>query len=174
MAICASPFFGQDSYGLIRKAIPEGSVEIGVPKTLAMDPEKAPPLSDTTLIADADTFRSKARAPRPESAPLPPALAARIAAYQDEKASLQVALTAHTRAQAPGEDTRRAIDAFNAMNSARIAALNREAEGIRSDLAVISASTTQAADEQSVDTMVRQFSDRAQEIQVTDSLFTHP
>ncbi len=174
MATCASSYFGQDSHGLIRRAIPEGSVQIGVPKTLAMEPEKGPPLSDTTLIADADTFRSRSRGPRTDSAPLPPALAARIAAYQSDKASLQVALTAQTKSQAPGEDTRRAIDAFNAENSARISALNREAEGIRSELAVISAANPQAADEQSVDTLVRQFSDRAQEIQISNPLFTHP
>jgi hypothetical protein len=174
MATCASAFFGQDSHGLIRRAIPEGNVEIGVPKTLAMDPEKAAPLSETTLIADADTFRGRPRGAAKDSAAFPPELAARIAAYEKEKASLQVALSEQTKAQAPGEDTRRALDEFNTQNSSRIAALNREADGIRSELAVISAAGPSADDGQSVDSLVRQFSDRAQEIQIANPLFNHP
>jgi hypothetical protein len=174
MATCASPYFGQDSHGLVRRAIPEGNVEIGVPKALGFDQEKGAPLSDTTLIADADTFRGRAHGAKLDLSAMPPALAGRIAAYEQEKAALQGALSARTKAQAPGEDTRRAIDAFNAENSARIAALNREAEAIRGDLASIAAANPQTADDQSVDMMVRQFSDRAQEIQLVNPLFNHP
>jgi hypothetical protein len=175
MSRYASQYFGQDSHGLIRRAIPEGNVEIGVPQSLGVEQEKGPQLSDTTLIADADTFSSGAHGVRLDTSALPPSLAGRIAAYETEKSALQAELTARTKANAPGEDTRRAIDRFNAENSGRIAALSREAEAIRSDLARISAANAQApAQEQSVDTLVRQFSDSAQEIQVINPLFSHP
>jgi len=175
MAHYASQYFGQDSHGLVRQAIPEGSVEIGVPQTLGALQEKGSQLSDTTLIADADTFSQGARGARLDRSAMPPSLALRIAAYEREKSALQGELQAVTKATAPGDDTSRAIDRFNADNSARIAALGREAEAIRGDLAGISAASPQAAaDDQSVDTLVRQFNDRAQEIQITNPLFSHP
>jgi hypothetical protein len=174
MSLYASQYFGQDSHGLVRKAIPEGSVEIGVPTTVGADAEKGPSLSDTTLIADADTFSSRSRRARPDRLELPAALAGRIAAYEREKAALQGALSARTGAQPPGEDTRRAIDSFNAENASRIAALKGEAESIRSDLAGISAAPSQAAGEPSVDMLVRQFNDSVQEIRIANPLYTHP
>jgi hypothetical protein len=171
----ASQYFGQDSHGLIRRAIPEGNVEIGIPQTLGSSQEKGPQVTDTTLIADADTFWSGAHGERLDLAAMPPSLAGRITAYEREKAALQAELLAVTRQKAPGDDTSRAIDRFNADNSGRIAALGREAEGIRSDLAGISEANAQApAQDQSVDTLVRQFSDSAQEIQVINPLFSHP
>jgi hypothetical protein len=42
MALEASKYFGQDSHGLIRKAVPEGKVEVGEPKSLGVVGEKAP------------------------------------------------------------------------------------------------------------------------------------
>jgi hypothetical protein len=36
----ASQYFGQDSHGLLRRPLPEGHVEIGVPKSLGTVPEK--------------------------------------------------------------------------------------------------------------------------------------
>ena len=139
MSMYASQYFGEDSHGLIRTPIAEGSVEIGVPKTVAGDPEKAAPISETTLIADADTFSSRAPRRGPDLTALPAPLAGRIAAYEREKATLQSALSARTRAKAAGEDTRRAIDLFNSENAARIEALNRDAEAIRGELARLSA-----------------------------------
>ena len=174
MTMYASQYFGQDSHGLVRKAIPEGSVEIGVPRTVGADAERGASLSDTTLIADADTFSGRSRRARPDRSELPAVLAGRIAAYEREKAALQGALSARTGAQPPGEDTRRAIDSFNAENSSRIAALRREAEAIRSDLAGISAAPSGASGEQSVDMLVRQFNDNAEGIRVVNPLFTHP
>jgi hypothetical protein len=175
MSRYASQYFGQDSHGLVRRAIPEGNVEIGVPQTVGGGPEKAPQLTDTTLIADADTFWSGAHGERLDLSAMPPTLAGRITAYEREKSALQGELLAVTGQKAPGDDTSRAIDRFNADNSSRIAALSREAEAIRSDLAGISAASTAAPpQEQSVDTLVRQFSDSAQEIEVINPLFSHP
>jgi hypothetical protein len=175
MSRYASQYFGQDSHGLIRRAIPEGNVEIGVPEMLGSSQERDPPLADTTLIADADTFWSGAHGERLDLSAMPPSLAGRITAYERAKSALQGELLAVTRQKAPGDDTSRAIDRFNADNSSRIAALAHEAEGIRSDLAGISAASAPApAQEQSVDTLVRQFSDSAQEIQVMNPLFSHP
>jgi hypothetical protein len=174
MSKYASQYFGQDSHGLVRRAIPEGNVEIGVPKTLGVDGEKPKAVSDTTLIADADTFSSRSAGPRPDMTSLPPSLAARVTAYETEKTALQGALAARIKAQGRGEDTRRAIDTFNAENSARIAALNRDAEGIRGDLANLAAAGPHPAPDQSVDTLVRQFNDRVQEIETGSPLFTHP
>ncbi len=36
----ASQYFGQDTHGLVRKALPEGRVDIGELKTLASNSEK--------------------------------------------------------------------------------------------------------------------------------------
>jgi hypothetical protein len=171
MAKYASQYFGQDSHGLVRRAIPEGNVEIGVPKTVGPDGEKTRALSDTTLIADADTFSS--RSSKPDLTSLPTPLAARVRAYEAEKGALQVSLAARIKSLGAREDTRRAIDTFNSENSARIAALNRDAERIRSDLASLAASAPLPAD-QSVDTLVRQFNDRVQEVEAGSPLFTHP
>jgi hypothetical protein len=171
MAKYASQYFGQDSHGLIRRAIPEGNVEIGVPRTVGIDGEKAKPVSDTTLIADADTFSS--RSAKPDLTSLPPPLAARVKSYEAQKGALQGALAAKIKTQGAGGDMRRAIDVFNSENSARIAALNRDAEGIRSELANLAASAPLPAN-QSVDTLVRQFNDRVQEIEAGSPLFTHP
>jgi hypothetical protein len=171
MAKYASQYFGQDSHGLVRRAIPEGNVEIGVPKTVGADGEKTKALSDTTLIADADTFSS--RSSRPDLTSLPAPLAARVRAYEDEKSALQGSLSARIKSLGAGEDMHRAIDSFNSENSARIAALNRDAERIRSDLASLATSASLPAD-QSVDTLVRQFNDRVQEVEAGSPLFTHP
>ena len=42
MAKEASKYFGQDSHGLVRKAVPEGKVEVGEPKSLGVVGEKSP------------------------------------------------------------------------------------------------------------------------------------
>jgi hypothetical protein len=174
MAKYASQYFGQDSHGLIRAAIPEGNVEIGVPRALGVEGERNKPVSDTTLIANTDPFSSHAAIANPDPNPLPAPLAARVAAYETQKTAVQGALAARINAQGTSEDTRRAIDSFNAENSATIAALNRDAEAIRSDLAKLAAANPQAAQEPSVDTLVRQFNERVQEIEIGSPLFTHP
>jgi hypothetical protein len=87
---------------------------------------------------------------------LPPALLKRIANYSAEKASLQSALAAKIKGLSAGEETRRAIDAFNADNANRIASLGQTREGIRSELAQL-ASTGQTAGDRSLDALRRQF-----------------
>jgi hypothetical protein len=169
MAQYASQYFGQDSHGLVRRAIPEGSVEIGIPSTIGADGERSKPISDTTLIADADTFSSK-----PDLTALPAPLAARVTAYETEKTALQGALAARIKAEGPEENIHQAIDTFNSENSARIAALNRDAEGIRSELAHLAEAAPHPFAGQSVDTLVRQFNERVQEIETGSPLFTHP
>jgi hypothetical protein len=174
MAQYASQYFGQDSHGLIRKAIPEGNVEIGVPRTVSQDGEKGGPLSDTTLIADAEIFSPRSAVSRPDLASLPAPLAARIASYEAQKTALQGSLAARIKAQGPDADARQAIDAFNSEHSAQIAALNRDAEAIRSDLASLAASAPRPGAGESVDALVRQFNEGVQEIQAGSPLFTHP
>jgi hypothetical protein len=174
MAMYASQYFGQNSHGLVRRAIPEGNVEIGVPKTVDAAPGKSSSLSDTTLIADADTFSGKARSSKRDLSALPAPLAGRIAAYESDKAALLSALSAKIKAQAPGDETRRAIDSFNTENSTRISALNRDAERIRGELATLSATSPSQDSDQPVDVLVRQFNERLQEIRMGNPLFTHP
>jgi hypothetical protein len=174
MAQYASQYFGQDSHGLIRRAIPEGNVEIGIPRTLSLDGEKNGPLSDTTLIADADTFSPRSAGSGPNLASLPAPLAARIASYEAEKTALQGSLAARIKAQGPGADARKAIDAFNSEHTAQIAALNRDAEAIRSDLASLAAAAPRPDPGESVDALVKQFNEGVQEIQAGSPLFTHP
>jgi len=66
-------------------------------------------------------------------------------------------------------------NAIQTSTSGRIAALGREAEEIRSALAGISAAVPQpGADGPSVDTLVQQFNDSAQQIQMINPLFSHP
>jgi hypothetical protein len=174
MAQYASQYFGQDSHGLVRRPIPEGNVEIGVPRTVGQEGEKNGPLSDTTLIADAETFSPRSTGSRPDLSSLPAPLAARIASYESEKTALQGSLEAKIKAQGPGADARQAIDAFNTEHSAQIANLNRDAEAIRSDLANLAAAAPRPNPGQSVDALVQQFNEGVQEIQAGSPLFTHP
>lgn len=86
---------------------------------------------------------------------LTPELERRVAEYRREKAALQEALAAEIRNTAPGAETRRAIDAFNAAQARRIEALERTREEIRSDLARLSAGD--AAGDQSLAALQREF-----------------
>jgi hypothetical protein len=169
MATYASQYFGQDSHGLIRQAIPEGNVEIGIPKTVGVEGERAHPVSDTTLIADADTFSAK----RPDLSALPPPLGARVAAYESEKTALEGALAERIKGMAT-DDTRMSIEMFNSEYAGQIANLNRDAEGIRSDLAKLAAANPQPAPAQPLDALVRRFNDRVQEIETGNPLFAQP
>ncbi len=171
----ASQFFGEGTHGrLIREALPEGKVEVGVPKSLGVDLKEGAPISETTLIADPGILSARSADGSPDMSALPAELAARVAAYQRERMALQASLAAKIKAQAPGDGTRHAIDAFNAENSVRIAALNREAESIRGELAKFAAANSQPAAGQSVDTLVRQFNDSVREIEMEGPAFSHP
>ncbi len=88
---------------------------------------------------------------------LPPALAERIAAYRQEKTKLQAILAEKIKSQAPGADTRRAIDAFNSEYSGRILALGQMRERIRSALAQLPAAESPPAEGQPLDALLREF-----------------
>ncbi|HUL52601.1 MAG TPA: hypothetical protein VLT83_04225 [Opitutaceae bacterium] len=89
---------------------------------------------------------------------LPPALASRIDAYQHEKAALQDAVAAKIKDRTPGADARQAIDAFNQENAGRIAALTKEREAIRDELAKLAAASTDAGASKSLNTLLQEFS----------------
>jgi hypothetical protein len=88
---------------------------------------------------------------------LPPALSRRIAAYQREKAALQIALTERIRDRLPGPDTLHAIDRFNAEYARSIAELGRMRESIRSDLAQLGATDSAPAAGEPLDVLRREF-----------------
>jgi hypothetical protein len=129
----------------------------------------APAPGDTTGLAEAslistlmkhvrDFFVGEPTETNKESRPaLPPELAGRIAKYQQEKAALQGILTEKIKTQAPGPDTRRAIDLFNAENSSRIAALGRMGENIRGELAQLTIANSPPAAGQPLDVLLREF-----------------
>jgi hypothetical protein len=88
---------------------------------------------------------------------LPPALAARIDGYQHDKSDLQNALSVRIKERTPGVDTRQAIDAFNQENAGRIAALTKEREAIRDDLARLAAANTDSATGKSLNALLKEF-----------------
>lgn len=174
MAKYASQYFGQDTHGLIREPLPEGTVEIGEPRMVGGPPERSDAISDSTLIADAGSLSKNSQPPAPSTPALPPGLAVHIAAYERGKAALQDALAVKIKAQASGEEMRLAIDAFNAENSSRISALDREAEGIRGELAKYAAASAHGVGEQSTDSLVRQFNASVQGLEVPEPLLARP
>lgn len=95
---------------------------------------------------------------------LPPALAARIDAYQHDKSALQDALAARIKERTPGADARQAIDAFNQENAGRIAALAKEREAIRDDLAKLAAANTDAATGKSLNALLKEFAAGVQQM----------
>jgi hypothetical protein len=95
---------------------------------------------------------------------LPPALATRIHAYEQEKAALQEALATRIKERTPGADTRQSIDAFNQENATRIAALTTEREAIRNELAKLAAANTDAAAGKSLQTLLQEFAAGVQEM----------
>jgi len=100
---------------------------------------------------------------------LPPALAARINAYEQEKSTLQDSLTARIKERTPGADTRQAIDAFNQENAGRIASLTKEREAIRDELAKQAAANTDAAAGKSLNALQKEFAAGVQEMETTSS-----
>jgi hypothetical protein len=174
MANYASQYFGQDTKGLVRRPFPEGNVEVGVPESIGVGSGKSDLPSQTTLIADPNTFSARLADNMPDIPELPAELAGHIAAYQKERSDLQNALSAKIETLAPGEETRRAIDTFNVEHSARIAALNQDSEKIRGELAKFANANPHPVAGQSIEALVRQFNDRIKDSELGESLFTHP
>ncbi len=177
----AAPYFGQhldDSLFLRTPLVPAAQSAAGA--AFGLPPEWAGQLDQSALrglLQDEHTrfsgvYPDQAKAVNlpampPPAAPsaqsyLPPALAGRITAYQQEKAALQDALAARIKAHAPGTETRQAIDAFNQENAARIAALTTEREAIRGELAKLAAANTDPAAGKSLNTLLRDFAEGMQ------------
>jgi hypothetical protein len=123
---------------------PTGRIDAGIIRNLIKREQDF--LSGTTAAWNASSSPS-----------LPPDLAQHIADYRQEKAALQDVLAEKIKHTAPGPETRRAIDAFNADNSARIAALGRKGESIRGELALLRAKNSPPADDQSLDALLGEF-----------------
>jgi hypothetical protein len=170
----ASQYFGQDTQGIVGRPLPVGNVEVGTPKSIGFDTDRGESLSDTTLIAGPKTFAAASPDGMPDTRVLPAALAGHIESYRKDRAALQDALVAKIKEHAPGDDMRQAIDAFNAENSSRISALNRDAESIRNELAKFAAEKPVPDGSQSIDTLVQQFSDNIKSFEMRESLFAHP
>jgi hypothetical protein len=105
----------------------------------------------------------------PHLSSLPPALEERIATYRQGKLELQKALLARVKTMTGSDDsgspapdgrTQQAIAAFTRENAATYAALEKEKEGIRTDLARIASSDRSggAGSGQSADRLLRDFS----------------
>jgi len=174
MAKYASQYFGQDTQGVIRRPLPEGKVEVGAPQYLGTEEDRNGSPSETTLIAGPGVLSATPGGGSPNLSELPETLKGRIVAYQRERTALQNSLAAKIKTQAPGEEMRQAIDAFNSENSAKIASLDRDSESIRSELARFAASNPQPAGGQPVETLVRKFNESVREIEGEQPLFTHP
>lgn len=174
-----APYFGRDldETQFVRESVaPEGRADVGVPTVEASLPppdvtrELNPPYLHGLIERDHAPFTGESSAfDRPEETPPPPAadnagtaflpapLAARIHAYEQEKAALQSALSALIQQHTPGPDTRQAIDAFNQANARRIAALTGEREAIRDELARLAASTNDTAAGKSLQALRQEF-----------------
>jgi hypothetical protein len=170
----SSQYFGQDTKGLVRRPLPAGNVEVGVPRSIGIESEKNDSPTQTTLIVGPNTFSSKVVEGKPDTPALPAALADHIASYQRERAALQKALAAKIESRTPGDDTSRAIDSFNVEHSVQIAALNQDAEKIRGELAKFANAYSEPAAAQSIDALIQQFDDRIKAMKLGESLFAHP
>jgi hypothetical protein len=111
---------------------------------------------------NATRARQKNATIAPSRATLPPELSARIAAYQKQKSSLQEALSSRIKGQQPGTETQRAIEAFNAEHASEIAELNRSRDGIRDDLARLSAQN--GGSDKSLEALQREFATSVQNL----------
>ncbi|HTX64441.1 MAG TPA: hypothetical protein VMD31_01605 [Opitutaceae bacterium] len=179
-----APFLGRNlsQTQLLRTPLaPEGAGGAGglAPETMAPAPEVVRPLDPAylqgliqhdhalftgELTAEArDAWTATAR-PDPGTAFLPPALAARIHAYAQEKSALQEALAVVIKQHTPGPDTRQAIDGFSRDNAARIAALTTERKAIRDELARLAAASADAQTGQSLEALRQEFATDLQQL----------
>jgi len=172
MAKYASQYFGKDTFGLLRRPLPEGDVEVGIPRAMASLPDSGSAATETALIGGQTA--SEAQAQKWTASSVPPELERRIDQYKRDKAALMEDLASRLAAKTWGDDSHRALDAFNAENSGRIAMLSRTAQGIRVDLAQIAAPGDQQVGDQPVNSLVRQFNSEIREIDVTEPIVTHP
>jgi hypothetical protein len=182
-----APYFGRDltnTQYVTEPLVREGQAAVGAPAAEAFvpPPEVARQLDknylDQLMHREQVKFSGErtpdedaAGAPAPSGSAdaggtsfLPPALAARVKAYEHEKSALQDALTARIKEQTPGADTRQAIDAFNRDNADRIAALTSERRAIRDELATLAAANSDAATGKSLQALQQEFAAGVQQL----------
>ncbi|HZZ20986.1 MAG TPA: hypothetical protein VFE25_16545 [Opitutaceae bacterium] len=173
MARYASQYFGKDTFGLLRRPLPEGDVEVGIPKAVASLPDAAALPAETALLGAPSA--AEAQAQKWTTSTVPPELAQRIEEYKRDRAALMQDLSSRLAAKTWRDDSHHTLDAFNAENSGRIAMLSRTAQGIRADLAQIAAPPAgQVLGDQPVNALVRQFNSEIRDIDVTEPILTHP
>ena len=183
-----APYFGRDladTQYATEPLVPEGRAEVGTPKAeeFLPPPEIARQLDESYLhnlmhqehVEFSGIYPSDAKESNYPPLPtatntsgdsfLPPALAGRVKAYEQEKSALQDTLTARIKEHTPGADTRLAIDAFNQENAARIAALTTEREAIRNELAKLAAANTDPATGKSLNALLKEFAAGIQEME---------
>lgn len=88
---------------------------------------------------------------------IPTALHQRLEDYRAKKLALQNELKAQLAQAAPGADPARLVETFNRQHADRIAALNREQEAIRSELARLAAAHPTAGDGKSIQALLNEF-----------------
>jgi hypothetical protein len=172
MAKYASQYFGKDTFGLIRRPLPEGDVEVGIPRAVASIPEAGAPSAVSALIGGPTA--AEAEAQKWTTSNVPAELARRIDAYKRDRAALMQDLASRLGDGKADDGSREAVDAFNTENSTRIAMLSRAAQGIRVDLAQLAASTAKPTGDQPVNSLLKQFNAEVREIDVTEPILTHP
>ncbi len=174
----AAPYFGQNHTEALTATppvVPSGQVKVGTPKVeeFLPPPEVVRQVNQTYLdsvihhesveFAGEHHVTTAMDPAAPSSADasigsfLPPALATRIQAYEQEKTALQTALTARIQGLNPGPETSRAIDAFDRENAPRIAKLTAERHSIRDQLAKLAAANTDAAHGKTLQALQQEF-----------------
>jgi hypothetical protein len=171
MARYASQYFGRDTFGLIRRPLPEGDVEVGIPRAVASLQDAGVPPPEAALVGGTGILEAQAQ--KWTSAMMPPELARRIDEYRKDRAALMQDLSSRL-ASKTWDDTHREVDAFNTENATRIAMLSRTAQGIRVDLAQLAASGQQQGSDQPINSLVRQFNSEVRTMDVTEPILTHP
>jgi hypothetical protein len=171
MAQYASQYFGKDTFGLIRRPLPEGNVEVGIPRAVASLPDGGTPSSVTAVLGGTGILEAQAQ--KWTSSMVPPDLERRIDEYKKDRAALMQDLSSRL-ASKTWDDSHREVDAFNTENATRIAMLSRTAQGIRVDLAQLAASGQQQGSDQPVNSLVKQFNSEVRAMDVTEPILTHP
>lgn len=166
--------------------VPSGRVHVGTPTVESFLPppevkqQMNHPYLDRLMRQETKRFTGeKPVAPEePNAAPtadasgdsfLPPPLAARIKAYENEKSALQQALDARIKGQNPGPDTSRAIDAFDRENASRIARLTAERRAIRDELAKLAAANTNPAHGKTLQALQREFAEGVHQLETENT-----
>lgn len=167
--------------------VPAGHVHVGTPTVEAFLPppevrqQMNQPYLDHLVRQETRRFSGEHHVPAeddvnwtpaadaPVDSFLPPALAARIKAYENEKSAIQQALDARIKGQNPGSDTSRAIDAFDRENASRIAHLTAERRAIRDELAKLAAANTNPAHGKTLQALQQEFAEGVHQLETENT-----